>query len=183
LSAGGSCTAAEPDLLSAIEVLLSQAGPLCRPAGVGCGSDCCHAARSVGGRVVAVSLPDLIALATYLYRPTDRPSLQAAVADLLEQYCTRSPHTGSYMLTGNDGGCPFLGEQGACTVYVVRPLLCRVFFHCEYIGGRLHWDSALDERVMRTLHGLAHDLSQHWKGQAGLLWRAPWRSDAIPLAD
>jgi len=170
-------------LLDAILILQDQAGRLCRPDVFGCGSDCCHAARAVGGRVVAVSLPDLIALATYLHRPTDRPTLQAVVADLLEQHCSRSPHTGAYMLTSDSGACPFLGEAGACTVYSVRPLLCRVFFHCEYIGGRLHWDNVLDERVMRTLHGLAHDLSQHWKGQSGLLWRAPWRSDAIPLAE
>lgn len=166
--------------MDAVRTLEDQAGRLCRPQEFGCGNACCRAARSAGGRVVAVSLPDLIALAAYLHRPADEKTLQATVTELLEQHCTRSPFTGAYMLTGTEGVCPFLTDHG-CTVYSARPMLCRVFYHCEHIGGRLHWDDALDGRVMRTLHGMAHDLSRHWKGHAGLLWRAPRRCDAAPL--
>jgi Fe-S-cluster containining protein len=134
---------------------------------------------SSGGRVVTVTLPDLIALATYLYRPASDLELREAVAAVLRDQCTTSPFTGTYMLTGKTGACPFLGDDKHCTVYAARPMLCRVFFHCEWTGHKLQWDRAADERLVGQVLSLAYDLSRYWKGHEGLLWRRPWRYDEI----
>ena len=169
------------NLLDAVLTLERQAGTVCRPAEALCHSDCCTAWDAAGGRVVAVTLPDLIALAAYLEQPTDEGSLRQAVAGLIKRHCTISPLTGTYMLTGSDGRCPFLSLEGSCTVYTARPLLCRAFFHCQWAEGRLKWDEHLDNRVMEAAHSLALDLGRQWRGHAGLLWRRPWRYDHIQL--
>ncbi len=180
----GSDPPSEPDnLLDAIHRLERQAGSLCRPAETHCNSDCCRALPDVGGRVVAVTLPDLIALATLLHRPRDKSELRAAVEELVRSHCTLSPFTGTYMLTGVAGHCPYLGDDGRCTVHATRPLLCRLFFHCGWVGKALQWDGGLDRRAVDLVLGLAQDMGRLWKGHAGLLWRAPWRYDLIPLGD
>jgi hypothetical protein len=134
-----------------------------------------------GGRVVAVTLPDLIALATYLEQPTDKISLRRAVEGLVERHCTLSPFTGTYMLTNRAGGsaCPFLGPGGRCQVYTVRPLLCRIFFHCEWVEGQLNWDLQTDSQVVDTVLKLAVAMGNLWEGHSGLLWSQPWRYDEI----
>lgn len=133
--------------------------------------------------MVAVTLPDLIALATLLHHPRDRSELRSAVEALASTYCTLSPFTGAYMLTGTEDHCPFLDDDGRCTVHAARPLLCRVFFHCEWVGEELRWDKGLDHRVLGVVLALAQDMGRLWKGHAGLVWRAPWRYDLIPLGD
>lgn len=167
-------------ILDAAEALIAQAAGLCCAADqAACKADCCHVPASSGGRVVTVNLPDLVALATYLYHPTDRAQLRDAVAALLREDCAASPLTGTYMLAGQSGACPFLGSDNHCTVYAARPMLCRVFFHCEWTGYRLKWDRALDESVVGQVLSMAYDLCRLWKGQEGLLWRRPWRYDEI----
>lgn len=169
-------------ILDAAQRLQSSARGLCsHEARRRCRADCCHAEEVRQGRVVGVNLPDLIALATYLYRPTDRASLRAAVAGILREHCTLSPVTATYMLSRPDGRCPFLGQGDACTVYTVRPLLCRLYFHCKWIGERPHWNTDLDNLVMGAVLDLALDLGRYWEGHAGIVWRRPWRYDALPL--
>jgi Fe-S-cluster containining protein len=168
-------------ILDAAEALIAQASGLCSPADqAACHADCCHVPLSSGGRVVTVTLPDVIALATYLHRPRSSAELREAVATILSEWCVTSPFTGTYMLAGKTGACPLLGEDNHCTVYAVRPMLCRVFFHCEWTGHGLKWDRAVDERLMGQVLNMAYDLCRLWKGHEGLLWRRPWRYDEIP---
>ena len=129
---------------------------------------------------MTVTLPDLIALATYVHRPRDRAELRAAVARLIREDCSVSPLTGTYMLASRSGACRFLGNDNHCTVYAVRPMLCRLFFHCELTGYLLAWNRQRDERLVGQVLGMAYDLCRLWKGHEGILWRQPWRYDQMP---
>ncbi|MHB0877692.1 MAG: YkgJ family cysteine cluster protein [Anaerolineae bacterium] len=167
-------------ILDTAESLIAQASGLCSPSDQAtCQADCCHVPASSGGRIVTVTLLDLIALATYLYQPSDRTELRAAVARLIEEDCTVSPLTGTYMLATRSGACHFLGPDNHCTVYAVRPMLCRLFFHCEWTGHGLTWNRKVDERLVGQVLGMAYDLCRLWKGHDGILWRGPWRYDEI----
>jgi len=172
-------------VLDAADILQAQAAGACTAAArARCHSDCCHALSGSHGRVVAVTLPDVIALAAYLHQPRDERELRSAVAQIMEHHCTLSPFTGCYMLTGAHGDnspCPYQSADGSCSVYSVRPLLCRVFFHCEWIGHNLWLDRALDDRLTARILEMAEELGRYWPGQAGLLWRQPWRYDQVLL--
>jgi len=171
-------------LLEAAEDLMARAAGLCNSEMRSqCQSDCCRAMDGSHGRIVVVTLPDLIALAGYLYKPQDYASLQEAVGGLLTEHCTLSPNIGAYMLTGSDGRCPFLDVSGRCTIYTVRPFFCRLFYHCEWIGEALNWEREFDERVVNALLDLAVQLGRNWKGHAGIVWHLPWRYDEITVPD
>ncbi|NPV08775.1 MAG: hypothetical protein HPY83_12550 [Anaerolineae bacterium] len=181
-------------LWDAVQELERQAAGLCPPTRQRqCGSDCCRALENTGGRVVAVTLPDLIALAGYLERPRNFASLRGAVEQTVERYCSLSPFTGTYMLTGEGHGdvgahgkatsCPFLSLDGRCQVYTVRPVLCRIFFHCDWVADRLSWDARLDAQVTNRILSLAANMGALWEGHSGLVWRQPWRYDAISLEE
>jgi len=170
-----------PTILDAAESLIAEAAGLCSEADrIACGGDCCHVPAKSGGRIVTVTLPDLVALAGYLYSPRDHAALRAAVGRLIAEDCSASPLTGTYMLTSQSGACRFQGDDGRCTVYCVRPMLCRLFFHCEWTGYRLPWNRQSDEALMGQVLNLAHELSRLWKGHEGLLWQRPLRYDEIP---
>ena len=170
-------------LLDAAEALLAQASGLCTgPDRAACGGDCCHVPQEQARRVVTVTLADVIALAAFLFRPSDGAGLRLGVARIISESCSASPFTATYMLRAVRGACVFLGEGNRCTVYTVRPLLCRLFFHCDWTGQRLQWDRLLDERVVGQTLAMAAELCRQWEGHAGLLWRQPWRYDEIDLA-
>jgi len=169
-------------LLDGAEALIAQAAGLCDTAKrAQCRGDCCRTEEQSQRRVVAVTLPDLIALAAYLYTPTSKRNLKAAVADLVGRLCTLSPFTSTYMLTAEDSACPFLDAEARCSVYTVRPMLCRLFFHCSWIGEALQWEQSLDGLVVGRVLDMAQNLGRYWSGQAGILWRQPWRYDEVEL--
>ncbi|MGQ9554067.1 MAG: YkgJ family cysteine cluster protein [Anaerolineae bacterium] len=171
-------------LLDGANALIAQAAGLCDTVRRSqCRGDCCRAEEQSQGRVVAVTLPDLIALATYLYAPSSKRDLKAAVADLVGRQCALSPFTGTYMLTAENGACSFLDTEAQCSVYTVRPMLCRLFFHCPWIGEALHWEHSLDGLVVGRVLDMAQSLGCHWSGQAGILWRQPWRYDEVELSE
>lgn len=170
-----------PTILDAAESLIAEAAGLCSATDrLACGGNCCRVPAKSGGRIVTVTLPDLVALAGYLYRPRERAALRDAVSRLITENCAVSPLTGTFMLASQTGACRFQGDDGRCTVYSVRPMLCRLFFHCEWTGYRLPWDRQRDEALVGQVLGLAHDLSRLWKGHEGLLWQRPLRYDEIP---
>lgn len=171
-------------LLDALEALVAPAKPLCNLSRLAeCHSDCCRALEGAAGRVVAVTMPDVVALATYLRQPRDACALWSACEEIISSYCTLSPFTGAYMLTGSDDNCPFLHEEGICTVYTVRPLLCRAFFHCPWIGDELALlDKNMDRVVVDSILRMAQELACYWPSQPERLWREPLRYDELILS-
>jgi Fe-S-cluster containining protein len=180
-----STSSLEPlSIAEAARVLASQAAGLCSPERRAlCGSDCCRPLPGAHGRVVAVTLPDLVTMARHLYGQGQPFQLQEAVEELLRCYCSLSPYTGAYMLAGSGQCCPFLSESGLCAVYEARPLLCRLFYHCEWIGSALQWDWQLDARLMRAVLALAQQLARLWPAQRNRLWRTPTSYEVIALPE
>jgi len=169
-------------LLDGAEALAAQADGLCDEARRAiCRSHCCHAPLDSQQRIVAVTLPDLIGLVGLIHRPAGQAELETATGRLLAEHCSVSPVTGNYMIVARRGACPYLDAQGRCAVYSARPMLCRIFFHCEWIGGALKLDRELDNAVAGGVLNMAVSLGRYWRGHAGRLWRQPWRYDEVEL--
>lgn len=81
----------------------------------GCGW-CCH-------QQVGVSVPEAVRVARHL------AEMPAAERDVLTARVRDVARTTTGMTTGQRAAskvaCPFLGENGACTIYEARPLRCR----------------------------------------------------------
>ncbi len=95
-----------------VHYMLSAPASACK---AGCGW-CCH-------QQVGVSVPEAIRVAAHLAAlPEDeRAPLVAALRTVDGQ--TRGMSTGERARSGLP--CPFLGADGACRIYAVRPLRCR----------------------------------------------------------
>ena len=77
----------------------------------------------------------------YLRRPEARSMaahLGLGLEDFLERYCQREGHL--FALRMDDPACPFLGADGRCGVYPVRPVQCRTWpFWEETLDDEAKW--------------------------------------------
>ena len=95
-----------------LQYLLSAPAPACK---AGCGW-CCH-------QQVGVAVPEAVRVAVHLagLAEDERAPLVAALREVAGQ--TRGMNTGERARSKLP--CPFLGADGACRIYAVRPLRCR----------------------------------------------------------
>lgn len=81
----------------------------------GCGW-CCH-------QQVGVSAPEAVRIAAHL---RDLPEAEsAALAARVAEVAARTQGMDTHQRAASKLSCPFLGADGACTIYAVRPLRCR----------------------------------------------------------
>lgn len=94
-----------------------------------------------------------------------RKTLDVTPAWFRKRYLTRDDPDQPGIRLGRDGRCPFLGRNGRCRIYAVRPRQCRTYpWWPELISSRAAWlDEARRcegmnqgevvplERIMRTL--------------------------------
>lgn len=81
----------------------------------GCGW-CCH-------QQVGVSVPEAIRIAAHL---RTLPEAEAApLTARIRQVATATAGMTTHQRAMSKQACPFLGADGACTIYAVRPLRCR----------------------------------------------------------
>lgn len=103
---------------SNLRYMIDAPAPACK---AGCGW-CCH-------QQVGVSVPEAVRIARHMetLATDERAALAARVADVAAQ--TRGLDTAQR--AGAHVACPFLGADGNCRIYAVRPLRCRSLYSID----------------------------------------------------
>jgi len=81
---------------------------------------CCHLQ-------VSCAAPETIRVAEHLKKTRTPRQLSAIVLKMRAHRAYRASLTKKQRSCGNVAPCPFLGKKGECTIYEVRPLVCRTY--------------------------------------------------------
>lgn len=140
----------------------------------GCGT-CCN-------QSVDVTIPEAILLAMDLVKEDDHR--RAVVRDRATEFAARTEGE----RFKRPIRCPFLGEDGNCTVYAIRPVICRSYYsdsrnRCEAAFRKLAEGSdggSIDAFVMPQLLGRANVAAlQGLCKDAGLQWGLVTLTEAV----
>jgi Fe-S-cluster containining protein len=123
---------------------LRQAGKKIPPVACRMGCNyCCHLQ-------VSCHVPETIRIAEHL-RKTRTAKELAALATKMEQHSNlRAGLSKKQKASGNVAPCPFLGSQGECTIYEVRPLVCRTYHSFNAVECKAAFDNP-DKKLKVTM--------------------------------
>jgi Fe-S-cluster containining protein len=73
------------------------------------------------------------------------PCDECSIDDKVYNCCGRYPETGETACMNNQGpesiySCPYLNNQGACSIYENRPLGCKTFFCSRFEPYCFDWE-------------------------------------------
>jgi len=104
---------------------------------------CCHLQ-------VSCYAPEAIRIADHLRKTRTPKQLAALKTKMRDHQKLRAGLTKKQRASGNVAPCPFLGSKGECTVYEVRPVVCRTY-HTFNVNECKKAFSNPDKRVLVTM--------------------------------